>query len=208
MAVGRRGAAQRLTRTQRRTEALKLRTAGASLRDIATALRVGERTVRRDLDAALATLSTEQQRAAEALRALEAERLDRLQLGHWKRAIGGDVAAANVVLKIMERRARLLGLDAQPGATLDPNVVVILRWHDADRTIIDVTPNPGDHAAAAASLAADDRDAPGALPYRVRWATLGQEPAGGDAHPEDGAGARGALLVGGAELPPGDGGVA
>lgn len=188
MAVGKKGAAERITRTERRTQALHLRRAGASYRDIAATLKTSEPTIRRDVAAALADLAAEQRQGAEALRALEAARLDALQLGHWKAAAAGDVAAATVVLKIMERRARLLGLDTQPGATLDTNIAVILRWNDANR-IIDVTPPDRDNPAALAPDAGADRHAPGALPYRVRWATLGQEPASGDAEPENGAGA-------------------
>jgi hypothetical protein len=48
----------------------------------------------------------------EELRDQEGERLDRLQMGHWAAAVGGDKDAAAVVLKIMERRAKLMGLDA------------------------------------------------------------------------------------------------
>ena len=46
----------------------------------------------------------------EALR-LEEERLDRLQDGLWDRALSGEPRAVEVVLKVLERRARLLGLD-------------------------------------------------------------------------------------------------
>lgn len=48
---------------------------------------------------------------ADATRQLEADRLDRLQAGVWTAAAGGDVQALDRVLKIMDRRAKLLGLD-------------------------------------------------------------------------------------------------
>lgn len=48
---------------------------------------------------------------AEEVRVQEAERLNRIMTVHLQRAIQGDVASANLVLRIMERRARLLGLD-------------------------------------------------------------------------------------------------
>ena len=44
---------------------------------------------------------------------LEAERLDALQEGIWDKAVGGDSRAIEVTLKLLERRARLLGLDFQ-----------------------------------------------------------------------------------------------
>jgi len=49
-------------------------------------------------------------RRAEAIR-LEEERLDNLQEGVWDKALGGDARAVEVALKVLERRARMLGLD-------------------------------------------------------------------------------------------------
>jgi hypothetical protein len=54
---------------------------------------------------------------ARELRQLELLRLDQLQAAHYKAAMGGDAAAASRVLSIMDRRARLLGLDAGAEAT-------------------------------------------------------------------------------------------
>jgi hypothetical protein len=47
---------------------------------------------------------------AEAIR-LEEMRLDDLQDGIWGRALSGDPRAVEIALKVLERRARLLGLD-------------------------------------------------------------------------------------------------
>jgi len=44
-------------------------------------------------------------------RQLELMRLDEMQLAVWDRAINGELPAAHCVLKIMDRRAKLLGLD-------------------------------------------------------------------------------------------------
>jgi hypothetical protein len=49
-------------------------------------------------------------RRSEAVR-LEEARLDDLQDGIWGRALTGDPRAVEVALKILERRARMLGLD-------------------------------------------------------------------------------------------------
>ena len=54
---------------------------------------------------------------ARELRQLELLRLDQLQAAHYKAAMGGDAAAATRVLSIMDRRAKLLGLDAGAEAT-------------------------------------------------------------------------------------------
>ena len=54
-------------------------------------------------------------------RKLELMRLDELQFALWDRAINGDLPAANCVLKIMDRRAKLLGLDK-------PEKVEVNKW--------------------------------------------------------------------------------
>ena len=44
-------------------------------------------------------------------RTLELTRLDALQVGLWDKAVSGDEKAVNAVLRIIEQRSRLLGLD-------------------------------------------------------------------------------------------------
>ena len=51
--------------------------------------------------------------------ALELVRLDELLRAWWHAAIGGDAAAAGIVLRICERRARMLGLDGPRLVNLD-----------------------------------------------------------------------------------------
>jgi hypothetical protein len=53
--------------------------------------------------------------AVEDHRALELARLDALQVALWGDALNGDVKAVIAVLRIIELRSRLLGLD-KPGA--------------------------------------------------------------------------------------------
>lgn len=49
----------------------------------------------------------------EDLRAMELARLDRLQAANWANALEGDVKAGELVLKLMVRRAKMLGIDAR-----------------------------------------------------------------------------------------------
>jgi len=71
------------------------------------------------------------QRAAERLirpnleehRDMELERLDRLQAGVWAKAISGDVRALDSVLRIIDRRSRILGLDAPKEVNLKAEVI-------------------------------------------------------------------------------------
>lgn len=89
---------------------------------------------------------------SEDLRAIEAERLDRMQKGVWKRAtsshqvldkngvaveVGPDPEAIAVLLKIMDRRAKLLGLDApvklqHSGNPDNPVVVKVIKGVSMD----------------------------------------------------------------------------
>jgi hypothetical protein len=49
---------------------------------------------------------------ADEMRNVESDRLERLQRAAWPNAMAGETQAINAVIRIMERRARLLGLDA------------------------------------------------------------------------------------------------
>lgn len=97
----------------RENHALELRRAGASYQTIADELELSHRSDARKL--VQRALGRVHQEPANEIRQLEAERLDRLQLGVWQKAIRGDLGAFDRVLRVMERRARLLGLDHADG---------------------------------------------------------------------------------------------
>jgi hypothetical protein len=101
----------------RRIDALNMRKAGASYRAIGRKLGVSEAQAFRDVQTCLAELAAEQKQSAEELRQMELERLDAMLLANWSRAMGSekvpaDLKAQDRILRIMERRAKLLGLDA------------------------------------------------------------------------------------------------
>lgn len=77
-----------------------------SLLNITNASSVFRRAIQRDANVEF--------RRQEALR-LEESRLDQLQEGIWGRALNGEPRAVEVALKVLERRARLLGLDFADG---------------------------------------------------------------------------------------------
>lgn len=62
--------------------------------------------------------------AVEDHRALELARLDALQVPLWDKAMAGDVKAAGMILRIIETRSRLLGLD-KPGSGQGAQTVVM-----------------------------------------------------------------------------------
>jgi len=103
--------ARRALARKREADALELRLGGATYEQIAARLgyknRSGAlRAVLRSLDRLI------EPQDVERMRRLELERLDRLLLGIWFSAVRGDAQAIDRALKILERRARLLGLDA------------------------------------------------------------------------------------------------
>ena len=101
---------QRVQTRERQARALELRKAGLTYQQIADTLDYGSiSAAEKAIKSGLKTLIRE---PAEELRALELERLDKMLASHWKAVLNGHVRSTEVVLRIMERRAALLGLDA------------------------------------------------------------------------------------------------
>ena len=132
----------------RQVRALELRRTGATYVQIATALGVVKGSAYRLVQEALVTTLRE---PAEAVRALELERLDLLTRKLETRISTGDEKAINTLLKVMDHRARLLGLYAPltvqgpDGAALRFVVEVptpvpsISEWQAQAAAVIDVT---------------------------------------------------------------------
>jgi hypothetical protein len=95
---------------KREHDAVQLALAGATYQQIADQLGFSSRgNAWRTVQRVLARVDAED---AAALRTVEGGRLDRMQTAVWANAVKGDVKAVGAVLRIMERRARLFGLDA------------------------------------------------------------------------------------------------
>lgn len=97
---------------QRQLQALDLRKRGFSYRDIGEKLGVSHGQAYNDVMKELSRLAKERDGSLEELRQLELERLDGLITALEPMARVGDTAAVNAYLKVMERRAKYLGLDA------------------------------------------------------------------------------------------------
>lgn len=114
---------------ERRTKAITLRLAGADYDTIAARLGYSGRAAAcKDITRALAVAMADLGRSADELRELELTRLDRLQAAAWAAAVGGDLRAIDTVLRVVDRRCRLLGLDA-------PVRAEVLTISDVDREI-------------------------------------------------------------------------
>jgi acyl carrier protein phosphodiesterase len=112
-----------LSRIERAARAFALRKAGLSYRDIGIELGVNHVTVYKDVQASIKQFLDEAREHHTQIMAIEAARLDDLQRVMWEQAAMGDRRAIETVLKIMERRAKLLGLDT-PVATKQVNVTL------------------------------------------------------------------------------------
>ncbi len=122
-----------LTAKEKQITALEMRKAGATFEKIATAVGCGTTQAHRYVTQALRELAEKISETAQELRSLEAQRLDALLLGLWGKATKGDHAAVNAALRIMERRARLFGLDTlpQPPEPSEPTAITV-RFEDPE----------------------------------------------------------------------------
>lgn len=97
-------------------KALELRRSGVTYRQIASALNLSlsgaEKAVKRGLKMIVAE-------PAEDVLQLELDRLDGAWMGLWPRIQKGEPAAVTAGIRVIERRARLLGLDAPTHLKVD-----------------------------------------------------------------------------------------
>ncbi len=98
-----------LAARDKQRRALQLRTEGRTLDQIADELGYADKSgAHRAITAAL---DRHEAAAVDEYRDLEAARLNELQRAVWPLAIAGDLAAVTACIRIIDRRARLLGLD-------------------------------------------------------------------------------------------------
>lgn len=98
---------------QRRMKAVRLRASGATYEQIAQAIGYGDKSSARQ--AVMAVLKAHYDETAPDRNTLllrELMTLDTLQMAAWKGAMSGDPESIRVVVRIMERRSRMLGIDA------------------------------------------------------------------------------------------------
>jgi len=95
---------------QRQMAALHLRAAGANYEEIADKLGYSSRSG--SWKAVSSAMQKLRQEGAKEARMLQVQRLDELLLGIWQKAKKGDPRAVRAALAILERQARLMGLDA------------------------------------------------------------------------------------------------
>jgi len=109
--------AKRINLVKRQQLALELRKAGSTYRQIADAIRVEYQLARyavglayRDVTMALRELKADRREQAGDLLDLELARLDELTGAVYHKAMGGELASVDIMLRIMDRRATYLKL--------------------------------------------------------------------------------------------------
>jgi uncharacterized protein YerC len=102
--------AAKLANRERNKKILELRIAGASERQIADEVGISDTQVHRVLHSTIEDMNKRMDHKAAIVKRLELERLDRMTLALFGQR--GDPRTADSLLRIMERRARYLGIDA------------------------------------------------------------------------------------------------
>ena len=104
---------RKIAAAERLAKAVEMRKAGATYSLIATRLGyASESGAFYAVNQALQSLNEKITEDLTEMKQLELERLNRLTVTLWPKATQGDLACIDRVLRIMERRAKLMGLDA------------------------------------------------------------------------------------------------
>lgn len=112
MAAGNKTSAAKARTIERQIKALELRRMGKGYAEIAAAIGIGKSQAHRLVKAGLEDAREQIGAESDELRTEEVSRLDGMLSGLWPDARKGHLGAVDRVIKIMERRAKLLGLDA------------------------------------------------------------------------------------------------
>ncbi|WBP89526.1 hypothetical protein [Kitasatospora cathayae] len=127
---------------ERRRAAVKLRIEGKSWQEIADLLGYDSKGgACKDVSRALQKAVTDLALPLEEYRQLELDRLDAMQEALWPKVLDGETRAMDTALRLMDRRAKLLGLDA-PTRTegvlsldvIDASIAQLTAQVDAART--------------------------------------------------------------------------
>jgi hypothetical protein len=111
---------RRLVAHDRHLRALELRRDGKTFPEIAYEL--GYSAVSSAYEAVMTALKDTLREPAEEVRKLELDRLDAMLNAIWPQALSGDLKAIDSVLRLMDRRARYLGLDAPVRVDIEADV--------------------------------------------------------------------------------------
>lgn len=153
---------QRIKSAEDSVAIVRLRADGMAIDDIATHLGLHPSTVGRLLKKALDRYIAPE---VAQLRSLEAVKLDEVEEAVWEKAMKGNLPAIDRVIRVMERRAKLFGLDMKPSEDLGkdegPKVLDVRIWKAVDAEATEVGPAkevqfPADRALSAPNKGVDE----------------------------------------------------
>lgn len=108
---GRKTQPRKVKSVERRAEAIRLRIAGRTYADIGAALGISGQSAYDHVKLGLEQTAKEMGESADVVREQELQRLDRALQLVMERIEKGDMSATDRLVKLQERRAKLLGLD-------------------------------------------------------------------------------------------------
>ena len=123
---------------ERRVKCLEYRKAGLSYREIGHKLGIQYSAAHRHVKKALSRLREDVHEQAEDLRTLELERMDKLFFLAYRAALDGDLSAIDKAIRVMERRAKLCGLDESTRMEISGNITATPQWIELRSTLIKV----------------------------------------------------------------------
>ena len=132
-AKGAKTAPLKIPAAARREKTLELRASGLSIRAIADKLGVSKSQVQRDIEKELQAAAEGRKKIAGLIIDLELAKLDALEKKAWEHITDGELSAIDRVLRSMERRAKLLGLD--PPAKVDVQGLVEIHFDKEDEDL-------------------------------------------------------------------------
>lgn len=121
---------------ERRAKAWDLKKAGASCRQIGKQLGVSAMQVFRDLRDGLDEVRDHMAHTIQEHVVIEQARLDAINLAIWPKVQQGDLEAARTAVRVIERRAALLGLDAAKRLEMKVDTPSALVQHTTTNTTV------------------------------------------------------------------------
>ena len=113
---------RRLRMAERRTKAISLYKSGWSYRDIAAECEVSHQTIANDIQSTLAQYAKMEEKEAAEIRLVHVERIQAAVKAIWQKVGEGNLKAIHTLIRLMEREAKLLGLDAPTKVDLEHRV--------------------------------------------------------------------------------------
>lgn len=129
---------QTINASSRQVEALRLRASGMNYEEIGKAMGIPKGSAYRHVMKALASLRENVKEEADQVRVLELQRLDGLFKRAFEAVDSGDIRAIDQAIRCMDRRAKLMGLDAATRQEISACLTSSAEWQELRTRILKV----------------------------------------------------------------------